>query len=274
MKKNKFQENRIFVLNNPNAPRLSPELAREIGLIQSVLLLQLEFWISIGNNYKEGRKWTYQSSRDIEAFFCGIFSDSTIQRAMKSLRDQELIIVKNYNRMRSDKIPWYALNLEGIKKLKSINVTESLTDSFTDSCFKMNQPDSKCSDLLQNESGMLQFESALLQNEAGFSQDESTLPENTRENTENTQKAELRPERRVYILSEDQITKTKKFYPRPTTTEIVKKILGEKINSSEDYTILNKAIRKYCGSGEVERGAVMKFENFMGVYREWAEVRD
>ena len=57
---------RIFTLNEPNAPRINPALAKEIGLNESLILLQIEFWISISNNEREGKRWTYQSVRDMQ----------------------------------------------------------------------------------------------------------------------------------------------------------------------------------------------------------------
>ena len=211
MSKNKFQENRLFIINNPNAPRFSPELARQIGLLQSIIFLQLEFWISIGSNFKDGRKWTYKSSRDFEEFFCNVFSDSTIQRAIKSLLEQRLIEIGNYNKYKSDKTPWYTINPEGVKKLKSISLIQG--------CFKMNQGDSKCRDVLQNESPMLQFESPPLQNESGLRQNESTLPENTK-TTEitKTNQQELDGSFQLKAKSQQEIRKLYeswfKFYPR------------------------------------------------------------
>lgn len=79
----------------------------------------------------------------------------------------------------------------------------------------MNQPDSKCRDLIQNESGMIQFESPPLQNESGLAQNESTLPETT-EITKTTKTNQ--PENRVAGLSpkeiREQFDKWFKFYPR------------------------------------------------------------
>lgn len=76
-----FQQNRIFTLNEPNAPRLNPALACEIGLNESLVLLQLEFWIAISNNKRDGMLWTYQSTRDIKAKTFPFWSLDTINRA-------------------------------------------------------------------------------------------------------------------------------------------------------------------------------------------------
>lgn len=57
---------RLFVLNDPHALRVNAALAMEIGLNESIVLLQLEFLISISDNVREGRIWTYQSLSELQ----------------------------------------------------------------------------------------------------------------------------------------------------------------------------------------------------------------
>ena len=117
----KYSETRLFVINNPNAPRLCPELAKEIGLNESILFLQLDFWIGISDNERDGKYWTYQSLSDIQEFF-PFWSQRTIQRIIQSLKDKNLIDVAQYNKCAYDRTNWYALNEEGIAKLKSVTI--------------------------------------------------------------------------------------------------------------------------------------------------------
>jgi len=117
----KYKENRLFVPNNPNAPTLCPELAQEIGLNESILLLQLQFWMAIAENIREGRRWTFQSLTDIEKFF-PFWSRRTIQRILCSLKKQGLILVKQFNRRSYDRTNWYALDEEGIARLRSVRL--------------------------------------------------------------------------------------------------------------------------------------------------------
>ena len=120
----KFQENRIFIINDPTAPRLVPALAKEIGLNESILFLQIEFWIAITDNVRDGRKWTYQSTSNIQATF-PFWSESTIKRAVKSLKEKKLILTDNYNKLSFDKTTWFAINLEEAAKLNSISIVEN-----------------------------------------------------------------------------------------------------------------------------------------------------
>ena len=94
---------RIFILNDPHALRINAALAMEIGLNESVLLLQLEFLISISDNVQDGRVWTYQSLQELKERFFPFWSTATISRAVKRLVELELITVGNFNRAGFDR---------------------------------------------------------------------------------------------------------------------------------------------------------------------------
>lgn len=137
---------RIFVLNEPFAPRLNPALAEEIGLNESIIFLQLEFWISISDKKYQGKKWTYQSLRNIQKFF-RFFGKDRINRAIKSLEEQKLIEIGNFNKKKYDNTRWFAIDYKGVDKLKSVTVS--------------------------------QIQGGLSQNETGLSQNATTIPETT-----------------------------------------------------------------------------------------------
>jgi hypothetical protein len=111
---------RLFVLNDPHALRVSAALAVEIGLAESMILLQLEFLISISDNVHDGRVWTYQSLNDLRVSYFPFWSKATIGRAVRSLVERDLLIVGNFNRAGFDRTPWYALNPEGLARLTSL----------------------------------------------------------------------------------------------------------------------------------------------------------
>lgn len=121
---------RIFTLNEPNAPRINPALAKEIGLNESLILLQIEFWISISNNEREGKRWTYQSVRDMQEKSFSFWSISTINRAVNKLIDEGYIIEGNFNKMKYDKTRWFALNFETLNELESISINGDDTGVF------------------------------------------------------------------------------------------------------------------------------------------------
>ncbi|MBB6218215.1 hypothetical protein HNQ80_004355 [Anaerosolibacter carboniphilus] len=162
-------ENRLFVLNEPNAPRLNPALATEIGLNESLTLLQIEFWISISNNFIDGKRWTYQSIRDIQEKAFPFWSISTINRAIKALLDEGYIIEGNHNDAKYDKTRWFTLNFERLAELDSIQIYGVETRSS------------------QNETGSNQNDTRSSQDETRSTQKETTIPETTTEiTTENS----------------------------------------------------------------------------------------
>jgi hypothetical protein len=120
-----FAANRLLVLNEPNAPRLSPALACEIGLLESLLLLQLDFLIAIAPNdahhWREGVKWAWQTVSQWHALF-PFASERTIMRALDKLEERGLIRVGCFNRRRYDKTRWYTLDAAGIATLTSVTM--------------------------------------------------------------------------------------------------------------------------------------------------------
>jgi hypothetical protein len=117
----RFEDNRLFVLNDSHAPRLSPALATEIGLNESILFLQLEFLIAVKGVMQEGRPWIRLSVRELEQEF-SFWSYSTINRAVQSLQTRGLITVENFNQAKYDKTRWFSINLDEAGRLRSIAV--------------------------------------------------------------------------------------------------------------------------------------------------------
>ena len=143
-----YQDSRIFTLNEPNAPRLNPALACEIGLNESLLLLQIEFFISVSGIEKDGQKWIFNSTRDIRDKWFPFWSHHTINRAINSLESGGYIITTTkYNEKKYDKTRWFALNFQGLSSLKSIMVNVNATPS------------------VQNETGSVQIATGSVQNE-------------------------------------------------------------------------------------------------------------
>lgn len=112
----------MFVPNNPLALRICPELASEIGLNESIILLQLEFLISISNHYIDGRRWTYQSIRELKEKYFPFWNESTIKRTLSKLISLGLITRGNYNKASYDKTNWYAMVYDNVKNLASISI--------------------------------------------------------------------------------------------------------------------------------------------------------
>jgi len=121
---NKKKYKRIFTLNENRALRINSSLANEIGLRESIMLLQLEFLISISDNERDGRIWTYQSAKDLKEKYFPFWGIATIQRSLISLEKKGYIAKGNYNKRKSDRTMWYALNYEKLSELKTIRVDD------------------------------------------------------------------------------------------------------------------------------------------------------
>jgi hypothetical protein len=125
-------------------------LALELGLNESIMLLQIEYLISISGHERDGKRWTFQTLEDLKEKYFRWWSIATISRTLKNLEDAQLVHISNFNKRKSDRTHWFALNLEGIDKLKSVNIFQiekSISQNATS--------------ILQDEKSILQFETTL-----------------------------------------------------------------------------------------------------------------
>ena len=180
---------RIFTLNELSL-RLSPALAHEIGLNESIMLLQIEYWISISDHFIDDHRWTYQSVRQMQEKAFAFWSVATVSRTAKSLLDRGLIIEGNYNKKSYDNTRWFALNYQELSKLKSIMVN-GYEGSETPP-FQFETP------LIHSETPLIQNETPLLQDETPLFQNETTIPQITPQIT-----PEITPENNIAAAAAD-----------------------------------------------------------------------
>lgn len=107
----------LFSTTEDQTLRIKKELAVKIGFNEAVVLMQIEYLISISNNCIDGNWWTYQTLEELKKNSFPWWSTATISRTLKSLKDQGLIFINNFNRRKNDKTQWFALDIEGCKKL-------------------------------------------------------------------------------------------------------------------------------------------------------------
>lgn len=181
-----------FALNSDRVLRIYPRLAEEIGQNETIIPLQLDFLISIAgdDNYKDGRWWTYQSLRDLkDNHFCWMSLD-TISRALKKLEARGLILIGNYNRRRSDKTQWFALNFDELAKLESISIAPHERGP---GAVRILQRESEKRTASVSENGVKESEAAAEESEAAETAlgNRTTLPESP----------EMTPERGEMCLS-------------------------------------------------------------------------
>lgn len=93
------------------------DLAIKIGVDESIMLNNFVYWLlknkANNKNLFDGNFWTYNSVRA----YCELFpfwKESQIKRILKSLVEQNILIVGNYNQNAYDRTNWYALSSEYI----------------------------------------------------------------------------------------------------------------------------------------------------------------
>lgn len=95
---------------------ISPTLATQIGLTESVVLQQLHYWLNKSEHVHEGRKWVYNTYKDWEKQL-PFWSDTTIKRAILKLEKMGIIISGNFNKLPIDKTKWYSIDHETLKRV-------------------------------------------------------------------------------------------------------------------------------------------------------------
>lgn len=90
----------------------SPSLAAEIGLNEAIAIQQIVFWVaetSSGIIDDNGDRWIYNTYENWQKQF-PFWSRDTVKRVMTSLRDKEIIFVRQMNRSSHDRTNYYTVN--------------------------------------------------------------------------------------------------------------------------------------------------------------------
>ena len=111
--------NRLIFNENPLV--ILPEFARKIGLNESIIVQQINYWLTENEkakrNFKDGYYWTYNSYKEWQQNF-PFWSESTIKRTITRLENCGLLITGNYNKLKIDRTKWYRLNDELLSKVE------------------------------------------------------------------------------------------------------------------------------------------------------------
>lgn len=123
---------RMFVTNGLITVRLVPELAIEIGLHESLILLQVDYLLSTrGEQKNDGRRWVRQSVRDMQRRFFPFWSLATIETKIQQMITGELLIEGNWNLDPRDTTRWLSYG-DGCYKLESVKMIDSPTLPYDD----------------------------------------------------------------------------------------------------------------------------------------------
>lgn len=101
------------------------DIASKYGIPESIFLCNIAFWVKQNtlnkHNFFEGRYWSYNSL----SAYAGLFpyvSKSTIQRVIKHLKDEGLILTANFNNDKFNHTNYYALTEKGLSLFQNSTV--------------------------------------------------------------------------------------------------------------------------------------------------------
>ena len=87
------------------------EVAMRYGVEESILLHTIVYWVrenrSKGENFRDGRWWTYNSVRGLSEIFPW-WTDKQVRRIVNSCVEQGALVVGNYNKDGRDRTVWYS----------------------------------------------------------------------------------------------------------------------------------------------------------------------
>lgn len=91
------------------------DVAKKYGLKEAILIQHFQF--SISNHKKNdvhfysGRYWAYDSLKNLTELYPFI-SKRTIQRIIKHLKDENILLTGNFNKNKHDQTAWFAFQNE------------------------------------------------------------------------------------------------------------------------------------------------------------------
>ena len=266
-KPSRFEKNRLFVLNDPLSPRLSPALAVEMGLNESLLFLQIEFLLVVEGVWIGDRKWVRKSLTDWTAIFSFI-STQTVNRAIEQLKKDEYIYVENFDKGNHKAPRWFAINVEGASKLKSITLLKPLSQNETEppqedkSTPSQNETESPQEDkatpsqnetaLSQNEKAPSQFETEPSQNETALSQNETESSQNEIDMNKEKERGRERKSRERHTQEKKGVSNLSKF-PRPQIRQWVEWRLARGGPKCDPYVVSLARVKDGQADDEIQR---------------------
>lgn len=99
------------LLINESPLQVQPSLAMAIGLNEAIFLQQLHYWIGTSRFVRDGKKWVYNTYSDwlLQLKYMSL---PTLKRTIKSLKDQKLVRVERFEKLRSNQVNFYSIDYE------------------------------------------------------------------------------------------------------------------------------------------------------------------
>ncbi len=94
-----------------------PSLAVKVGLNESIVLQQVNYWLNTGGEIRDGVIWVYRTYDGWQQEF-PFWSVETIRRIIRGLEEAGLLLsTMEYNRMKADRTKWYRIDRERLDAL-------------------------------------------------------------------------------------------------------------------------------------------------------------
>jgi len=150
--------------------QVQPSLAMAIGLNEAIFLQQLHYWVGASRFVRDGKKWVYNTYSDwlLQLKYMSL---PTLKRTIKSLKDQKLVQVERFEKLRSNQVNFYAIDYETLAII-SENIAQAI-DSIDQ--LKMSQSiSSNCTNAVAQNEPIHQLkmsQSPLAQNEPMYTRE-------------------------------------------------------------------------------------------------------
>lgn len=100
------------------------EDAVRYGVDEAIFINTIRFWlrknVAANRNFYEGRHWTFMSQEGFQKYF-PFWSRRQIQRILKSLASQGVLIEGNFNKSAYDKTIWYTFDDQSLINANALN---------------------------------------------------------------------------------------------------------------------------------------------------------
>lgn len=106
-----------LLINEPPLQVL-PSLAVALNNVdKAIMIQQIHYWLQRSTNVRNGYKWVYNSAVGWQKQFPWIHSAKTVQRYLKDLEKQGLLITDNFNKAGFDRTKWYRIDYDALDKI-------------------------------------------------------------------------------------------------------------------------------------------------------------
>lgn len=118
------------LLINEYPLQVLPNLAKAIGLNEAIMLQQAHYWLNHAKKTHDGQMWFYKSYEEWQEQDFPFWSLTTIRRVAKSLKDKNLLMVKQLADNSFDRKNYYSINRGELAKIElSMSLKPVKTDT-------------------------------------------------------------------------------------------------------------------------------------------------